>query len=233
MIRLDERLRCAFDMLNGARRVADIGCDHGKLTAALLLDGDCERVIAGDISPDCLAKTAAIIEKYGLQDRAEVRLGSGLSILSPGECDAAALLGMGGELMVELLGSSSEVAKRLDKLVLQPMSGIEELRQWLYKHSYHILEDRLALVQNRWYQLISVQQAEGSDLWPAGFPHDCWLAGYRAFANRDKLLKPYCEEQLMKRRSQLRQAAGTAGERKLVREAEYLEQIIKETERWN
>ena len=84
MIRLDERLRCALHMLQGAKTVADIGCDHGKLTAALLLDGGCERVIAGDISPDCLNKTWEIIERYGLQERAETRLGSGLAVLSPG-----------------------------------------------------------------------------------------------------------------------------------------------------
>ena len=96
MIRLDDRLRCAYDMLRGANTVADIGCDHGKLTAALLLDGGCQRVIAGDISPDCLEKTRRMIERHALRDRAEVRLGSGLSILSPGECDAAAILGMGG-----------------------------------------------------------------------------------------------------------------------------------------
>ena len=105
MIRLDDRLRCAFDLLRGSAAVADIGSDHGKLTAALLLEGGCRRVIAGDISPDCLQKTSEIIERYGLQDKAETRLGSGLSILSPGECDAAAILGMGGELMVELLQS--------------------------------------------------------------------------------------------------------------------------------
>ena len=65
MIRLDERLSCAFDMLQGAHAVADIGCDHGKLTAALLLDGSCDRVVAGDISPDCLNKTREIVERYG------------------------------------------------------------------------------------------------------------------------------------------------------------------------
>ena len=127
MIRLDDRLRCALDMLRGSAAVADIGSDHGKLTVALL-EGGCRRVIAGDISPDCLQKTSEIIARYGLQDQAETRLGSGLSILSPGECDAAAILGMGGELMVELLEDSKAVAEAMDKLVLQPMSGIEELR---------------------------------------------------------------------------------------------------------
>ena len=166
MIRLDARLRCAFDMLKGARSVADIGCDHGKLSAALLLDGGCQRVIAGDISPDCLNKTREIITRYGLQDRAEVRLGSGLTILTPGECDAAAILGMGGELMIELLEASPEVASSLNRLVLQPMSGIEELRQWLYESSYHVIEDRLVAIGHRWYQLLSVHKGDIPGLSP-------------------------------------------------------------------
>lgn len=233
MIRLDARLRCAFDMLKGARSVADIGCDHGKLSAAMLLDGGSDMVVAGDISPECLKKTRNIIERNGLQDRAEVRLGSGLTILTPGECDAAAILGMGGELMIELLEASPEVASSLNRLVLQPMSGIEELRQWLYESSYHVIEDRLVAIGHRWYQLLSVHKGDIPDPWPEGFPQDCWLLGYRSFADRDRLLRPYCEELLKKRRLQLRQAAGTAGEDRLFREAGQLEQIIKEIHQWN
>lgn len=233
MIRLDPRLRCAFELLQGARAVADIGCDHGKLTAALLLDADCSRVVAGDISSDCLEKTRRIVEKYGLQDRARVRLGSGLAVLSPGECDAAAILGMGGELMIELLEASPDVAERLEKLVLQPMSGVEELRSWLYGHCYHVWEDRLVAVGVRRYQVLSVQKADRPDPWPEGFPRDCWLAGYRSFLDRDPLLETYCAEQLKKRQQQLHQAAGTAGAARLKREVRQLEEIIKETEGWN
>ena len=233
MIRLDARLHCAFELLQGTKTVADIGCDHGKLTAALLLDGSCDRVVAGDISPDCLNKTREIVERYGLQDRAEVRLGSGLSVLAPEECDAVAILGMGGELMIELLEASPMVAETMDRLVLQPMSGIEELRQWLYETDYHVREDRLVMVGHRWYQLLSVQKAAHPDPWPHGFPQDCWLAGYRSFADRDGMLRLYCEEQLKKRRDQLRQAAGTAGEDRLSREVGQLEQIIKEIHEWN
>lgn len=233
MIRLDERLRCALEMLQGAEAVADIGCDHGKLTAALLLEGGCSRVIAGDISPDCLDKTRTLIERYGLQDRAKTRLGSGLSILTFGECDAAAILGMGGELMVELLRSSPKVAEGLDRLVLQPMSGVEELRQWLYENSYHVGADRLAAVGGRWYQLLCVHKREVPDPWPAGFPKDCYLVGYRSFQDREEMLGTYCQVQLKKRYLQLKQAAGTAGEDKLSREADQLESILKEIQGWN
>lgn len=233
MIRLDPRLICAFNMLQGFDSVADIGSDHGKLTAALLLNGSCSRVIAGDISSECLEKTRQLIDRCGLQDRAQVRLGSGLTVLAPGECDAAAILGMGGELMVELLEASSDVAERMDKLVLQPMSGIEELRQWLYENDWHVLSDKLARVGKRWYQLLSVQKADRADAWPEGFPADCWLVGYRTFADRETGLPAYCREQLHKRQERLTKAIGTAGEEKITREADQLERILKETEGWN
>ena len=230
---IDELLSSAFDMLRSVESVADIGCDHGKLTAALLLEGGCARVIAGDVSPDCLEKTRRIIVRYGLEDHAEVRLGSGLEILAPGECDAAAILGMGGELMAELLQDSPDVAGRLSKLVLQPMSGVEELRQWLYETGYHMLQDRLVSVGKRTYQLLCVRKGQVHDPWPEGFPVGCYLVGYRSFTDRDPLLKAYCEEQLQKRLAQLVRAAGTAGERKLLREAEQLRMIIEEIEGWN
>ena len=233
MIRLDDRLRCAFEMLRGSAAVADIGSDHGKLTAALLLDGCCRRVIAGDNSPDCLQKTSEIIARYGLQDQAETRLGSGLSILSPGECDAAAILGMGGELMVELLTASPEAAEGLDRLVLQPMSGIEELREWLYLNRWQVLSDKLVPLGKRWYQVLCVKKARRADPWPVGFPTDCWLVGYRSFADREPGLKEYCREQLEKRRKRLKHAAGTGGEGKLRREAKQLEEIVQEVETWN
>ena len=233
MIRLDDRLRCAFDLLRGSTAVADIGCDHGKLTAALLLNGDVERVVAGDISPDCLEKTRRMIECFHLQGRAQTRLGSGLAILAPGECDAAAILGMGGELMVELLKASPEVAHSMERLVLQPMSGIEELRQWLYTNRYHVMADRLMYVGGRWYQVMCVRHQSSCDPWPLGFPQGCFMVGYRSFADRSVLLKSYCEMQLKKRYAQRKQAVGTAGETKLAREAEQLSQIIKEIEQWN
>ena len=121
----------------------------------------------------------------------------------------------------------------MDKLVLQPMSGIEELRQWLYEERWHVMADRLIPVGRRWYQLLSVQKADRSDPWPEGFPVDSWLVGYRSFVDRELGLKPYCREQLEKRRERLKKAAGTAGEEKLAREAGQLEQILKEIERWN
>ena len=59
------------------------------------------------------------------------------------------------------------------------------------------------------------------------------MVGYRTFRERDRLLAPYCREQLKKRREQLSRAAGTAGEDKLTREVGQLEGIIREAEAWS
>lgn len=233
MIRLDDRLRCALDMLRGIGSVADIGCDHGKLTAALLLEGGCQRVIAGDVSADCLQKTREIVDRYGLQDRALVRLGDGLTILSPGECQGAAILGMGGELMIELMESSPDVTAGMDRLVLQPMSGVNELRRWLYENRFHVIADKLATVGRRRYQVVCVQKRDKPDPWPEGFPEQCYLVGYRTFADRDERLAAYCRELLTQRNERLKQAAGTAGEARLSREAKQLIQILEEIKRWS
>ena len=47
----DERLSAVFGLIGSAGLVADVGCDHGYLSAELILSGRAERVIASDISP--------------------------------------------------------------------------------------------------------------------------------------------------------------------------------------
>ena len=233
MIRLDNRLKCAFDMLAGMSSVADIGCDHGKLTAALLIDSGCARVVAGDISPECLEKSRRVIDRYSLQGRADVRIGSGFSILSPGECESAAVLGMGGELIIDILKATPQVAESMERIVLQPMSGIEPLRRWLYDNCYHVILDKLVTVGKRWYQLICIKKADRPDHWPECFPEKCYLLGYRSFADRDPFLLPYCEGQIQKKLMLLQKAAGTPGEERLARETGQLKKIIKEIRRWS
>ena len=88
-------------------------------------------------------------------------------------------------------------------------------------------------VGSRWYQVLSVKKAGEADPWPEGFPRDCYMVGYRTFRERNRLLAPYCRDQLQKRREQLSQAAGKAGEDRLAREVGQLEGIIREAEAWS
>ena len=57
MLRLDKRLTAVVNEVNG-EVLADIGCDHGKVSAASLIGGKVKRVIACDISEDSLSKAS-------------------------------------------------------------------------------------------------------------------------------------------------------------------------------
>ena len=52
---LDARLSAAAELVRPGEPVADIGCDHGKLTAVLAASGKYPKVIGADLRPGPLA----------------------------------------------------------------------------------------------------------------------------------------------------------------------------------
>ena len=99
-----------MDMLRGAHPVADIGCDHGRLSCALVQQELADACIAVDISAPSLKKTEQLAARVGVSDRVETRLGDGLSPVGPGEADAIAILGVGGTLMARMLEAAESQA---------------------------------------------------------------------------------------------------------------------------
>ena len=92
-VTLDARLAAAAALVRPGLPVADIGCDHGKLTAALACSGLYPKVIGSDLRPDPLDKARRTVEAAGCQDRVELRLGDGLSVLSAGEVGTIVIAG--------------------------------------------------------------------------------------------------------------------------------------------
>ena len=100
---LDARLAAAAELVRPGEPVADIGCDHGKLTAVLAASGKYPRVIGADLRPGPLAKAEQTLEYAGCKDRAELRLGDGLSVLSPGEVSTIVLAGVSAQTTWEII----------------------------------------------------------------------------------------------------------------------------------
>ena len=113
--------------------MADIGTDHGRLPRALL-DAGWTNVIASDAQPLPLSGARQLLAGTTVK----IRLGSGLSVLRPGEVETVCMSGMGGRRMVEILSADPKVFDEIQTLVLQPQREAETLRRWLV--------DRLELV---------------------------------------------------------------------------------------
>ena len=151
-------------MINGSHLAADIGCDHGRLSVALLQQGRADRVIASDISTELAALC-------GLGSRLTTVLSDGMAHLGPDEADAIAICGMGGELIARILEANLPAVKNARCITMQPMRGIEELRQFLRKNEFRIIDERLVLDAGRIYQIIGAKSGNPAPL-PGWFPQD-------------------------------------------------------------
>lgn len=223
---LSKRLSLAFGLLRGYGAVADIGCDHGKLSAALAKESGVYRVVAADISEPSLAKARLLAERLHLENKLVCRLGDGLSVLRSGECEAAAVLGLGGEAMVRMLETAAPTAEKLNCLVLQPTSGVEEIRAFLYENGWSVLTDMLTAENGRIFQLFSVRHTGLRDPWPEQFPEGCFTVGYRCFTDKDPLLSVFCTGQINIRMRKIKEAEGTEGVQKLEKEVNDLRRIL-------
>lgn len=218
-----ERLECAIELLSGARVVADVGCDHGRLSCALIQRNLAQRCIAIDISEPSLKKAERLARQIGAEDRIETRLGDGLKPLVAYEADALTILGMGGTLMTEILDVIPPLMGAT-RAVLQPMRAPDDIRKWLYERKYPILDDRVVLDSGRHYQIFSVGQPQDKrQELPEGWPEDCFVLGYTAFLNREPLMKPLAERMLATTRRKLKTQQADA----LTKLAAQLEQILQ------
>ena len=126
--RLSSRLEAVADLVLPGQPAADIGCDHAQLAGAWVRSGAVPRAIASDVRPGPLEHARTRLAKF---TAVEIRLGSGLSTLRPGEVATVAMAGMGGALMVELLEASPEVVATTRRVILQPNTGWEIVRRAL------------------------------------------------------------------------------------------------------
>ena len=157
MEHLDARLGTIAAMTPRCRAVADIGCDHGLLIAALLESGRCDYGIAADINPMPLEKARQELTRRGLLAQSECRLTNGLQGIAPIGVDAVVIAGMGGELISDILSLWDYTETPAITYLLQPMTRPVHLRQWLYQHCFTLQEERCCRAHGKLYTVLRVQ----------------------------------------------------------------------------
>ena len=133
---LDARLTAAAELVLLGKPVADIGCDHGKLTAVLAASGKYPRVIGADLRPGPLAKAEQTLEHAGCKDRVELRLGDGLSVLSAGEVGTIVLAGVSAQTTWEIIEQAPWVSQVGGPLVRR--DGCRVHRRGAHPHLYRV-----------------------------------------------------------------------------------------------
>lgn len=152
---LTPRLACMAALVPQGARLADIGTDHGKLPISLLLNGRITEAIGSDIRSGPLAHAERNAKEHNVS--LSLRLAPGLEAVQAGECDTVTIAGMGGQTIAEILTAAPWTEAGGHLLLLQPMTMIYELRQWLYAHGYAIERETLCREDRRRYVILSVR----------------------------------------------------------------------------
>ncbi|MBR5808978.1 MAG: SAM-dependent methyltransferase [Clostridia bacterium] len=134
---------------------ADIGTDHAYVPIKLAEAGI--KVIATDIMPGPLKIAAENVKKQNAD--VELRLGGGLSPIKKREVDTVIIAGMGGEMIEKIISEDKDKAKEV-RLILQPMNRQAELREYLIKSGFNILEEDLAKEGFKVYNLIVAEYSD-------------------------------------------------------------------------
>ena len=211
-VRLSKRL--ILSMVPGCRSAADIGCDHGLLSIALLKEGRAENVIASDLRPGPLARAEENIRAEGLSDKISLRLADGLSSLTPGEADVIIIAGMGGLLMCRILEEGKDVLKGAETLVLSPHTDIEEVRRLLPALGFKIRKEKICKDAGKYYFALRAEQCGEEDADPVKNAEDAEEQLYLTFGclidTCDPVFKEYLQKEEKKTEEILRKVKDTS-----------------------
>ena len=153
MVPVSKRMKKIAEMVS-AKRVADIGCDHGFISIYLIKEKDVDHVFAMDINEGPLKRAYEHVNEYGLTNRIEVIKSDGAKAIKPGEADGAVIAGMGGRLTERIILDSIDVFQKMDEMILSPQSEIDHVRRFLIQNGFDILDEDMVLDESKFYVII-------------------------------------------------------------------------------
>ncbi|MBQ2864444.1 MAG: SAM-dependent methyltransferase [Clostridia bacterium] len=154
---LSYRLNEIVKLCGRAKRVADVGCDHGKVLAELAKKKTTQFLIASDISAPSVEKAKVLLESLNYKNFS-VRVGDGCKTLTESDnLDLVVIAGMGGFEIIEILKASPI---NLNNLVLQPQNNVVKLRQYLLDNNFYIITDKVVQDKGKFYNILKVKKTE-------------------------------------------------------------------------
>ncbi|MDD6174974.1 MAG: class I SAM-dependent methyltransferase [Firmicutes bacterium] len=157
LFQLNPRLKAAAEFVRRGKKFVDIGTDHAYLPIWLLKSGTCPQAIATDLREGPILRATHNAFRYRVQNRLVLRQCDGLAAVAPEEADDIAIAGMGGELIARIIEQAPWVREEQKRLILQPMTAAEELRRYLRRNGFSILQERAVRDGDHVYTVMQVQ----------------------------------------------------------------------------
>ena len=168
-INLDSRLTAVASLVRCNSRLADIGTDHAYIPVYLANKGVITKAVASDINDGPLKNACNNIMLYGLSDKIETVLSNGLEALPEGCADDIIIAGMGGILISEILEKCCWIKKNNIRIIAQPMTHAEKVREFFIKNGFKIKEEKTAEDTRHKYCIIAAECEGIIHKYPEGY----------------------------------------------------------------
>lgn len=161
------RLEEIVSVIPECKVFADVGCDHGLISHAVLKRGKCESVVFSDVSAKCLKKAEELLFEYVAEGKAKAIVSNGFDgYYEDGKAikiDCALIAGMGGEEIISIIDSAIKKGYPLpERLLLQPMKNCDKLRAFALKCGYAVDRDFVFSDGGKYYDLILLKKGKDS-----------------------------------------------------------------------
>lgn len=158
ILNLDKRLETIVSLCDKHKVIADIGCDHGLVTAELILEEKADKVVSTEISKECLNKAIMLANKINILPFVSFRECDGFNLVTKHDkVEQAVIAGMGGQKIIDIM---EKKPRKLWNFVLQPMSEVPQLRRYLLENKYRFIIDKLIYEDGKYYNIIKVAKGK-------------------------------------------------------------------------
>lgn len=138
------------------KRVADIGCDHGKLVEDLFRNNKIDYAFISDISEPSVTKAVKLLTDNNRDF--DYAVGDGLEKIEKNHnIEQVVISGMGGLEIIKILENNK---LKLNNFVLQPQNNELKLKQWLLQNNYEIVNDLIVKDRHIYYNVLKVISAK-------------------------------------------------------------------------
>ncbi|CEO20688.1 tRNA (adenine(22)-N(1))-methyltransferase [Paraclostridium sordellii] len=223
-MKLTDRLLKIASLVGENKKIADIGTDHGYIPVYLLNNNKIDYAILADVNKGPLENARKEVKHNKLENKVDLRLGSGLEVLKINEVDEIIIAGMGGILISELLNVKKDVSQSAEKLILQPMQAQNELRKYLYNNGYEIINEVLVKEDFRIYEIIETKYTGKNTEVKDDIYYE---VGKKLIENKDDLLEEFLSKKINAYKGLLDKLDGKIGEGVERKRIETMEKIDK------
>ena len=150
--KISKRLLCAASFAKKGEIIADVGTDHAYLPIYLYTSGVIRGAVVSDINEGPIERARKNIIEYSCDGAIKPILCDGLSKIREYSPDSVFILGMGGELIANIIAEAEWLKEKGTRLVLQPMTHAEILREYLYKSGFETIDEAI-IEDSKIYQI--------------------------------------------------------------------------------